>query len=211
MLDVKLPNPLNVEAEPSGVPARGWDEPNPGSWELPEVAEKDDENGSAWKQSENYTLKICFQGCHATRTWKFVSFHGHSSFMTCKLRKQLFLTPMQQTFSLQDCKVLNKPFTVFAAIFNQGKTSERRFKLYAKCCQIVFWSPCCSKLSGKYSVLYIILDLIYHRFYKNYLFSLWRCIKLQQIKSLHNSAQSHTFYIGIHCAGRSSSLRIWQN
>ena len=47
---------------------------------------------------------------------------------------------------------------------------ERMFKFYGKCHKIVFSSLHCSKFSGKYRVLYIILQLMYDRFYENYLF-----------------------------------------
>ena len=75
-------------------------------------------------------------------------------------------------------------FMALTAILNRGIQLERRFRLHGKCRKIVFSSSHCSKLSSKYQVLYIILWLIYHRFYKKTIyFYFWHCIRLQQTKT----------------------------
>ena len=60
---------------------------------------------------------------------------------------------------------------------------ERRFTLYGECRKIVFSSPHCSKLSGRYRLLYIILLLIQITdLVKTIYVYLWHCIRLQQTK-----------------------------
>ena len=75
------------------------------------------------------------------------------------------------TFIFTEPFELHKPFYGFwPPSWIKAFHLERTFKLDGKFRKIVFSSLHCSKFSSKYRVLYIILKLIYHRFYRNNLF-----------------------------------------
>ena len=75
--------------------------------------------------------------------------------------------------------------------------SGTHVQLNGKCRKIVFSSMRCSKFSGKYRILYMILWLIYHRFYKNYLFLFVGLYKTRTDETVNTTRRNpHTFYMG---------------